>query len=103
VVPYYPLGDDVIRRIIQLQLRRIGDRIRANHRAAFTYDDALVATIAGRCTEVESGARNVDHLLTGTLLPDVSREFLARMAEGQPIERVHVTVGPDGQFRYEIG
>jgi type VI secretion system protein VasG len=61
-----------------------------------------VATIAGRCKEVESGARNVDHILTGTLLPEISREFLARMAEGQPVSKVHVGVGADGKFTYEI-
>src|SRR5262249_36589300 len=70
VVPYFPLGDEVLRRITQLQLRRIAGRVRENHRADFTYDDALVAAIAGRCKEVESGARNVDHIISGTLLPE---------------------------------
>src|SRR6202035_4524827 len=85
LVPYFPLSDEVLRNIIQLQLRRIGNRVRDNHRAKFHYDDAVVATIAGRCKEVESGARNVDHILTGTLLPEISREFLARMAEGRRV------------------
>src|SRR5262249_3968500 len=89
IVPYFPLGDDVMRQIIKLQLRRIGDRLRLNHRATFSYDDELVNAIAGRCKEVESGARNVDHILTGTLLPEISREFLTRMAEGKPVGRVH--------------
>jgi type VI secretion system protein VasG len=102
LVPYFPLGDEVLRKIIQLQLRRIGDRVRENHRAAFRYDEAVVTTIAGRCKEVESGARNVDHILTGTLLPEVSREFLARMAEGQPVSHVHVGVDGDGRFVYRI-
>jgi type VI secretion system protein VasG len=103
LVPYFPLTDEVIRQIIQLQLRRIGDRMRTNHRAKFSYDDALVSTIASRCKEVESGARNVDHILTGTLLPAISREILARMAEGKTIERAHVTVDKEGQFVYDIG
>jgi type VI secretion system protein VasG len=102
VVPYFPLTDEVIRQIIQLQLKRIGDRMRVNHRAKFTYDEAVVATIAGRCKEVESGARNVDHILTGTLLPEISREFLARMAEGKPVEAAHVTVDSEGKFIYQI-
>jgi type VI secretion system protein VasG len=102
IVPYYPLSDDVLRRIIQLQLKRIAERMRENHRAAFTYDDALVATIAGRCKEVESGARNVDHMISGTLLPELAGEFLARMAEGNPVTRAHVTVGPEGQFVYKV-
>jgi type VI secretion system protein VasG len=102
VVPYFPLTDEALRQIIHLQLRRIGDRIRQNHRGTFTYDEQLVATIAGRCKEVESGARNVDHILTGTLLPEVSREFLTRMAEGKPVERVHVGVNGEGKFVYEL-
>ncbi len=102
VVPYFPLSDEVIRQIVTLQLRRIGERMRENHRAAFSYDDALVTTIAGRCKEVQSGARNVDHILTGTLLPEISRQFLAHMAEGRPVQQAHVSVDKDGKFVYEI-
>jgi type VI secretion system protein VasG len=72
-----------------------------NHRANFTYDPALIEAVAKRCTEVESGARNVDHILTRTLLPEISKEFLARMAAGEPISRVKVSVDGGG-FRYEI-
>ncbi|RMF87550.1 MAG: AAA family ATPase, partial [Nitrospinota bacterium] len=102
VVPYYPITDDVMRKIIELQLGRIRDRLQESHRAQFTYDEALVTEIARRCTEVESGARNVDHILTRTLLPEISREFLARMAAGETISRVHVSVGEDGGFCYQI-
>jgi type VI secretion system protein VasG len=101
-VPYFPITDDVMRRIIVLQLDRIRARLQDNNRAQFSYDDALVTAIAQRCTEVESGARNVDHILTRTLLPEISREFLARMAEGQRISKVHISVGNDGTFQYEI-
>jgi type VI secretion system protein VasG len=101
-VPYYPITDDVMRKIIELQLGRIRTRLQENNRAQFSYDDALVTAIARRCTEVESGARNVDHILTRTLLPEISREFLARMAEGQAIAKVHVSVDGEGGFRYEI-
>src|SRR6266581_2011373 len=102
VIPFFPLSDEVIRQIIKLQLKRIADRMRENHKAAFTYDDSLLATIAGRCKEVESGARNVDHIITGTLLPEISREFLARMAEGRPVQRAHVSTDGDGKFVYQI-
>jgi len=102
VVPYYPIADDVMRRIIRLQLGRIARRMRENHRARLTYDDALVDAIAGRCTEVDSGARNVDHILTRTLLPELSREFLARLADGRPIAAVHVGLDDAKAFRYEI-
>jgi type VI secretion system protein VasG len=102
IVPYFPLTDEVLRQIIQLQLRRIGERMRINHRARFQYDEALINTIASRCKEVETGARNVDHILTGTLLPEISREFLARMAEGKRIEQVYVGVDKEGKFDYRI-
>ena len=101
-VPYYPITDDAMRKIIELQLGRIRTRLQENNRAQFSYDDALVTAIAQRCTEVESGARNVDHILTRTLLPEISREFLARMAEGQAIAKVHVSVDGGGGFQYEI-
>jgi type VI secretion system protein VasG len=102
IVPYFPLSDEVLRKIIVLQLKRIGDRVRENHRARFTYDEALISTIASRCKEVESGARNVDHILTGTLLPEIASEFLARMAESKPVERAHVSVSPEGKFQYLV-
>jgi type VI secretion system protein VasG len=102
LVPYFPLGDDVMRSIVELQLGRIARRVQENHRAAFTYDPALVAGIAGRCTEVASGARNVDHILTRTLLPEMSAEFLARMADAKPISGVRVSIGADGKFGYEF-
>jgi type VI secretion system protein VasG len=102
VVPYYPISDDALLRIIELQLGKIRARMHQNNRTQFTYDEAVVTEIARRCTEVESGARNVDHILTRTLLPEISREFLARMAAGEGVERVHVSVSEAGEFRYEI-
>ena len=91
-----------MREIIKLQLGRIGTRLKENHAAAFSYDEAVIAEILGRCKEVESGARNVDHILTRTVLPEMSGEFLARMAEGRTMSRVRVTVGDGGNFRYEF-
>jgi type VI secretion system protein VasG len=103
VVPYYPITDDVMKQIIRLQLGRISKRMKENHKAAFTYSDDLVANIASRCTEVDSGARNVDAILTRTLLPEMSQEFLTRMAAGEAISKAHVSVDDKGAFRYEIG
>jgi type VI secretion system protein VasG len=102
IVPYFPLSEEVLKKIIRLQIGKIGDRVRTNYRASFSYDDAVITTISGRCTEVETGARNVDHILTGTLLPEISREFLSRMAEGRPVEKVHVGVDGEGRFVYQI-
>jgi type VI secretion system protein VasG len=102
VVPYYPISDEVMRAIIKLQLSRIESRLDENHGAKFSYDDTVVKEILNRCKEVESGARNVDHILTRTLLPEMSGEFLSRMAAGETVGRVHVSVSNDGKFQYEI-
>jgi len=102
VVPYYPLSDEVLKKIIELKLQKIARRVRENHRAEFRYGPELVEHIAQRCTEVDTGARNVDHILTRTLLPEMSAEFLARMAEDQPIGGVQVSVTADGAFQYDF-
>jgi type VI secretion system protein VasG len=101
VIPFYPIHDDSLRLIVKIKLDQISERLRANHGLPFTYSDDLVSEIARRCTEVESGARNIDHILTGTLLPEVSSEILARMANGSLLSGVHVTVG-GGELRYEV-
>ncbi|MGB9605632.1 MAG: AAA family ATPase, partial [Bryobacteraceae bacterium] len=102
IVPYYPLRDEALKKIIELKLAKIQRRIRENHRIEFTYDPAVVEEVARRCTEVESGARNVDNILTNTLLPDISRQLLARMAEGEKLGSIHASVGPDGSFSYRF-
>ena len=102
IVPYFPLSEAVLHRIIALQLTKIGDRLRLNHKASFEYDPAVIAAVAARCKEVESGARNVDHILTAGVLPTLSREILARQAEGRPLTRVKLSIGPDGEFTQEI-
>jgi type VI secretion system protein VasG len=102
VVPYYPISDEIMRRIIRLQLGRVAGRMRENHNAGFTYGDELIESIVGRCKEVQTGARNVDHILTRSVLPEISREILGRMARAEAVGRVHVSVGEDGGFRYEI-
>ncbi len=102
VVPYYPIRDETLRRIVALKLNRIKTRFRINHRAKMVYGEELVGAIADRCTEVESGARNIDHILTGTVLPEMASEVLAHIGEGQPISRVEVSVDDSGELRYEV-
>jgi len=102
VVPYYPISDDVLAMIIALKLERIRQRIRANHKAVFDWDDSLVEAVLARCTEVDSGARNVDHILNGTLLPEIAEEVLARMADGVAVQRVLVAAEESGAFNYEV-
>lgn len=101
VIPYYPLTDEMIGAIARLQLGRIKKRIAESHKVPFTYDDEVIKLIASRCTELESGGRMIDSILTNTVLPKISEEFLLRMVEGKPIERVHVSV-QDGEFDYEF-
>jgi type VI secretion system protein VasG len=102
VVPFYPIPDDVLAEIIELKLDRIGRRVAANHKAAFAYEESLVDAVLARCTEVDSGARNVDNILNGTLLPEIAGAVLARMAEGRSIERISVRADASGDFEYVI-
>lgn len=101
VVPYYPISDDILRSIIKLQLGKIKVRIFENHKAQFSYDDAVIETVAKRCTDVDSGARNVYNILTSSLLPEMSGEVLSRMASGDGISKVHVGA-IDEKFVYTI-
>lgn len=103
VIPYFPLSDPIMRQIAKLKLGKIARRIREHYDAPFTWSEGVLDNIVNRCTEVDSGARNVDRILTGTLLPLLSAEVLARMADGVPIKSVAVDVGEsDSGFRFEL-
>ncbi len=99
VVPYYPISDKMLQLIIRLQLKRIEKRLAANHKIPFTYDEAVLKLVSSRTTETESGARAVDAILTHTVLPEISKTYLTRLAEGKAIKRVHISVA-DGNFAY---
>jgi type VI secretion system protein VasG len=101
VIPYYPLSDDMLSRIVRLQLGRIARRVADHHRIPFTYDDTAVDLIVSRCTEVESGGRMVDAILTNTVLPAISREFLTRTMAGQTLSGVRLGVS-NGDFEYQF-
>lgn len=101
IVPYYPVKDHVLTTIIQLKLDKIGNRLTSNHRVHFAYDQSLVDLIRHRCTEVESGARNVDHILSNTLLPEISRTLLERLSEGDSLEQIFVSASEQGELIYE--
>jgi type VI secretion system protein VasG len=100
VVPYLPVRDEALKRIVSLKLGKIKRRLNENHAIEFQHDDDLISEIARRCTEVESGARSIDNILTNTLLPEVSRELLSRMAEEREIQTVKVSIGGEGRFVY---
>lgn len=100
-IPYYPLSDAVMGAIIRLQLGRISKRVRLNHDAEFSYSDTVVDLIASRCTEVESGGRMIDAILTNTILPRVSATLLERMIDQKKVDRIHVDVA-EREFVYDI-
>ncbi|QKZ02391.1 type VI secretion system ATPase TssH [Pseudomonas eucalypticola] len=102
IVPYYPVKDAILERIVGLKLERIRKRFEANHQAALNYDAELVKAIAARCTEVDSGARNIDNILSKTLMPEISQRVLERMAQDKPIQSLSIKVGSDGDFAYRL-
>jgi type VI secretion system protein VasG len=99
IVPYYPVRDEALKQIIRLKLGKIQRRLAETHKIALEYDDILLNEVASRCTEVESGARNVDNILSNTMLPDLSRQILSRIAEGTAANKVSVSV-KDGALTY---
>jgi len=101
VIPYYPLGDEMLANIVRLQLGRIAKRVGDHHRIPFNYDEEAVKLIVSRCTEVESGGRMIDAILTNTVLPAISREFLMRTMAGTPIGGVRLAVA-EGDFAYRF-
>ncbi|ADV81920.1 type VI secretion system ATPase TssH [Terriglobus saanensis] len=101
VVPYYPVQDEVLERIIRLKLNKIQARLMANHHIALDYDESLLTLIRQRCMEVETGARNVDHLISNTILPEISKQLLERMAEEDLLESIWLGVSENGAIRYE--
>ena len=101
VIPYYPLSDELLGNIIRLQLGRIKKRVAENHKVAFDYDDAVVQLIASRCTEIESGGRMIDAILTNTILPRLSEEFLRRSIDGVALQRISMSVA-DSDFVYHF-
>jgi type VI secretion system protein VasG len=100
-IPYYPLSDEMLSGIVRLQLDRIARRIRENHEAAFIYDDAVVAHIVSRCNDPDTGGRMIDNIITNTLLPALSREFLSRAMDKQEVNKAQVTID-NGDFAYMV-
>ncbi|MCP3718343.1 type VI secretion system ATPase TssH [Paraburkholderia sp. CNPSo 3281] len=98
-IPYYPLSSDMLCAIIRLQLGRVAERVTLTHGVPFTYDESVVTQIAQRCTRMDSGGRMIDAILTNSVLPRISTEFLARVMDGKTLARVHVSVGGE-EFTY---
>ena len=100
IIPYFPIRDETLKRIVNLKLAKVRRRIQETHKVDLLHDEVLVDEVAKRCTEVESGARNVDNILTNTLLPEVSRILLEKLVEGDLPAIIRVGIGADGSFDY---
>jgi type VI secretion system protein VasG len=100
-VPYLPLSDTVLASIVELQLKRIQKRVRENHEASFEYDETAVRLVIDRCTETESGGRMIDAILTNTVLPRISAEYLQRIVSGEPLKSIKIAAA-NGEFSYEF-
>ena len=103
VVIYYPLAPEILKKIAGLKLRSIGRRLKEAYNVPLQVDDAVIDAIVERCKEVSSGARNIDNILSRTVLPELSARILERLAEGHEILQVKVGLNDDGSFRYEVG
>jgi type VI secretion system protein VasG len=99
-IPYYPLSDEMLARIVRLQLDRIARRVESNHRVPFTYDEDAVGLIVKRCNNAEAGGRIIDAILTNTVLPRISVEYLTRMSRGEALRGIQLGTGPTGDFAY---
>ncbi len=101
IIPYFPVRDEVLRQIIRLKLGKIQRRLRETHKIDLEVDDSVVDEVAARCTEVESGARNVDNILTNSMLPAIGRRLLQALVEGAKPAVIRVKIGEDGDFEYQ--
>ena len=102
IIPYYPLDDDNMLNICQLNMNRIEKRVQEHYNSSFSFDDEVLLHIVARCQEVDTGARNIENILTRTLLPELARECLSKMANDDDIDKIHIGVTEEGQFTYSI-
>jgi len=103
VIPYYPLHDNDLMQICKINMNRIEKRVAGHYNAAFSYDDDVLVHIVARSQEVDTGARNIENILSRSMLPELATECLSKMASGEPISKIHVGVNEAGQFTYAIG
>lgn len=102
IIPFYPMHDDLLAQIIEHKLSKIVKRLHHRHRAILSYDEDLIELILARCTEVDSGARNIDHILSGTVLPQLASHLLTYMVDGKAPSHIHITVSADDQIGYQL-
>ncbi|MEW5725124.1 MAG: type VI secretion system ATPase TssH, partial [Thermodesulfobacteriota bacterium] len=103
VVPYNSLGPEAMKMIVELKLGRLKQTLHENNKMTLDYSPAVVDRIIERCTEVETGARNIEYILNGKVLPQLSQTILTQMAEGAMPSKVHLDVAEDGSFKMDFG
>lgn len=102
IIPYYPLNDDNLLKICKINMQKIKKRVKEHYNAEFSYDEDVMLHIVARSQEVDTGARNIENILTHTLLPALASECLSRMAQSQEIQRIHIGADEEGNFSYDI-
>lgn len=102
VVPYYPITDAVLHQIVELKLRKLQRRLLESHSVEMTYTDRIIEEIARKCVDSVSGARNVDHVLTGTVIPELSERILCATIDRKTIRKIAMDTGASGTFRYKL-
>jgi type VI secretion system protein VasG len=102
IIAFYPMHDDLLAQIIEHKLSKIVKRLHHRHRVILSYDEDLIELILARCTEVDSGARNIDHILSGTVLPQLASHLLTYMVDGKTPSHIHMTVSADDQIHYQL-
>jgi len=102
VVPFYTLGPEVLKEIVALKLDKLAERMDETHKIKLVYSPEVVDQIATRCTEVETGARNIDYIMNGTIMPQMSQEILMRLGEGAMPSEVHMGLAEDGSFKIDF-
>jgi len=103
IVPYYTLDPKFLKEIVVLKMEKLAERLAESHKMKLFCAPEVVDQIAARCTEVETGARNIDHILRGTILPQISREILSRMSEGTLPPEIRLQAGEGGTFTVHFG
>ncbi len=102
LIPFYPLDDEILLKICAINMRRIEKRLKEQYNAAFSYDEDVIVHIVGRCQDNDTGARNIENVISRSMLPALATQCLSRMADGEEITKVHIAVSEDGVFDYQI-
>jgi type VI secretion system protein VasG len=100
IVPFYPISAEAMHSIVELKLGQLANRLHDSHRMRLLYEPQVVEHIVARCTEVDTGARNIDHIMNGTLLPQISTEILQRLGENAMPHTLELGIDADGRFSF---